>query len=77
MSTGRNFAEILRALDSVQLTAKHQVATPVNWQQGEDVIDHDPQRRPLCRTARSLADRQAEPGRVVRLLARGQLGERA
>ena len=38
MSTGRNFAEILRALDSVQLTAKHQVATPVNWQEGEDVI---------------------------------------
>jgi alkyl hydroperoxide reductase subunit AhpC len=38
MSTGRNFAEILRALDSVQLTAEHQVATPVNWQQGEDVI---------------------------------------
>ena len=38
MSTGRNFAEILRALDLVQLTAKHQVATPVNWQQGEDVI---------------------------------------
>jgi alkyl hydroperoxide reductase subunit AhpC len=38
MSTGRNFAEILRALDSVQLTARHQVATPVNWQQGEDVI---------------------------------------
>jgi len=38
MSTGRNFAEILCVLDSVQLTAKHQVATPVNWQQGEDVI---------------------------------------
>ena len=38
MSTGRNFAEILRALDSVQLTAKHQVATPVNWNPGEDVI---------------------------------------
>ena len=38
MSTGRNFAEVLRALDLVQLTAKHQVATPVNWQQGEDVI---------------------------------------
>jgi alkyl hydroperoxide reductase subunit AhpC len=38
MSTGRNFAEILRALDSVQLTAKHQVATPVNWQNGDDVI---------------------------------------
>ncbi|MDX1385507.1 MAG: peroxiredoxin [Thermoanaerobaculia bacterium] len=38
MSTGRNFAEILRLLDSVQLTAKEQVATPVNWQQGDDVI---------------------------------------
>ena len=38
MSTGRNFAEILRALDSLQLTAKHQVATPVNWQDGEEVI---------------------------------------
>ena len=38
MSTGRNFDEILRAIDSLQLTAKHQVATPANWQQGEDVI---------------------------------------
>jgi alkyl hydroperoxide reductase subunit AhpC len=38
MSTGRNFAEVLRALDSIQLTARHTVATPVNWQPGEDVI---------------------------------------
>ena len=38
MSTGRNFAEILRAIDSIQLTSKHQVSTPANWQQGDDVI---------------------------------------
>ena len=38
MSTGRNFDEVLRALDSCQLTARHQVATPVNWRRGEDVI---------------------------------------
>ena len=38
MTTGRNFDELLRALDSVQLTANHQVATPANWQNGEDVI---------------------------------------
>jgi alkyl hydroperoxide reductase subunit AhpC len=50
-STGRNFLELLRSIDSLQLTAKHQVATPADWKQGEDVIivpavtDEDAQKR--------------------------------
>jgi alkyl hydroperoxide reductase subunit AhpC len=38
MATGRNFDEILRVIDSMQLTDRHKVATPANWQQGQDVI---------------------------------------
>jgi alkyl hydroperoxide reductase subunit AhpC len=49
MTTGRNFDEVLRVIDSLQLTADHKVATPVNWQQGEDVI-----------IAGSLSDEQAK-----------------
>ena len=70
MTTGRNFDEILRALDSIQLTAKHQLATPAQWKPGEDVVitaavsDEDAKARfgefervlPYLRTTRQPAD---------------------
>lgn len=76
MSTGRNFGKVLRVLDSVQLTAKHPVAAPVNWRPGEDVIiapavsDEDARKKfpggwkapgPTCASRRSHATDGNEP----------------
>lgn len=59
MTTGRNFDEILRVVDSIQLTAKHQVATPAQWQQGDDVV---------VTAAVSDADAEARFGGFTRVL---------
>ncbi|MDH6630187.1 alkyl hydroperoxide reductase subunit AhpC [Streptomyces sp. LBL] len=70
-STGRNFAEILRVIDSLQLTAEHQVATPADWQDGEDVIitpavsDTDAAERfPGYRTVKPYLRYTAQPDRT-------------
>ena len=61
MSSGRNFDEVLRLLDSCQLTAKHKVATPVNWKQGQDVIIVPAVDRKSTRLNSSHSDRSRMP----------------
>jgi thioredoxin-dependent peroxiredoxin len=68
MTTGRNFDEVLRVIDSLQLTAKHKVATPVNWKQGEDVIIAGSVTDDAARKNLERSRPGAKAGRVQKLL---------
>jgi hypothetical protein len=80
-STGRNFPEILRVIDSLQLTDAHKVATPVNWQQGDDVIivpslsDEDAKKRfpQGWKTLKPYLRVVAQPGRAAQPAAKAAL----
>jgi alkyl hydroperoxide reductase subunit AhpC len=67
MTTGRNFDEVLRVIDSLQLTARHKVATPVNWQQGDEVIIAGSVSNDEAR--RTYPDGWKEPRPYIRIVA--------
>ena len=73
MTTGRNFDEVLRVIDSLQLTAKHKVATPVNWKQGENVIIAGSVSNDEAKE--TYPDGWEEPRPYIRIVPQPQLGQ--